>query len=219
MTLTPLFTQDFLPKLRQHLLPRILSKLQQLSEGSIPEDYGIDPNGENLNSVLFQHDRIYPHNIMRINYTTYDVRRSQDVISTSTSRHNVMVLAGSNADGNSAPHHPFRYARVLGIYHVNVIYIGPGMINYQPHRLEFLWVRWYQTADTRRTGWEARLLDCIQFPSMTGGNAFGFIDPSNVVRSCHVIPAFARGRCHPDGKGLSHCGRDSHDWVAYYVNR
>jgi hypothetical protein len=129
-----------------------------------------------------------------------------------------MVLAGSDCD-DSAVDHPFRYGRVLGVYHVNVVYTGPGMLNYEPHRFEFLWVRWYRTVDAFRTGWDARKLDRLQFARMAEDDAFGFVDPSDILRSCHIIPAFASGRLHADGKGLSHCARDSSDWVAYYVNR
>jgi hypothetical protein len=207
--------QDFLPKLKKHILPRILSNLQR--EEAISAQHpltDIDPR-----SVLFHKDRFYSHNIMRINYTTYDVRRSQDVINPSTSHCNVMVLAGSNDGGDSTSDHPFRYARVLGVHHVNVVYAGPGMPDYQPRRLEFLWVRWYRTVDTLHSGWDSRKLDRVQFPSMTDDDAFGFIDPANVLRSCHIVPAFARGRRHADGKGLSYFAQDSSDWVAYYVNR
>jgi hypothetical protein len=156
---------------------------------------------------------------MRINYTTYDVRCSQDVINASTSHCNVMVLSGSNDNDDSASDHPFRYARVLGVYHANVVYVGPGMLDYQPHRLEFLWVRWYRSVDIIRSGWDARRLDRIQFPSVTEHDAFSFIDPSDVLRGCHIIPAFAKGKLHLDGRGLSRCARDSSDWVAYHVNR
>jgi hypothetical protein len=218
VVLTSLIFQDFLPKLKRHILSRILPKLQR--EGSSDHtDAQHVPNDIDPNHVLFQKDRFYRHNIMRTNYTTYDVRRARDVIHPSTSHCNVMVLAGSTNDGDSDSNHPFAYARVLGICHVNVVYIGPGMLNYQPHRLEFLWVRWYRTVDTLHSGWAARKLDRIQFASITDGNAFGFIDPSDVLRSCHIVPAFARGRLHADGKGLSHCAQDSSDWVAYYVNR
>jgi hypothetical protein len=185
-----------------------------------------DPSGTplalddiDLHSVLFQKDRIYPHNIMRVNYTTYNVRRSQDVLHAFTSHRDIMVLAGSTDGGEAANDHPFSYARVLGIYHANVVYKGPGMVNYQPQRLEFLWVRWYRTVETLSAGWSARKLDLIQFPSMTEEDAFGFVDPSDVLRCCHIIPAFARGKSHADGKGLSRCAQDSSDWVAYYVNR
>ncbi len=185
---------------------------QSTDDNSIPPASGdIDPN-----SVLFKHDRLYQHSIMRINYTTYDIRRSQDVIGTSTPRRDIMVLADSD-DNNSAQ--PFRYARVLGIFHVNAIYVGPGMTNYQPHRLEFLWVRWYHNMDTIATGWQARKLDRVQFPSMSEGDAFDFLDPSDVLRGCHIVPAFAKGKLHSDGKGFSRCAQDSSDWVEYYVNR
>jgi hypothetical protein len=174
----------------------------------------IDPN-----TLLFQKDRFYQHNIMRVNYTTYDVRRARDIIHPSTSHCNIMVLAGSRDNGDSASDHPFRYAQVLGVYHANVVYVGPGMIGYQPRRLEFLWVRWYRTLDTVNSGWAARKLDRVQFEPMTNDSAFGFVDPSDVLRSCHIVPSFAKGRLHADGKGLSRCARDSSDWVAYYVNR
>jgi hypothetical protein len=200
-----------LPKLKRHLIPRILSKLQ--SQGGrvllLPD---INPN-----NILFKPDRIYRHNIMRINYTTYDVRRSQDVVNASTSHHNVMVLAGDTDD--SVLDHPFRYARVLGVYHVNAVYTGPGMINYEPLRLDFIWVRWYRTVDAINTGWDTRKLDVLQFNPMAEHDAFGFLDPSDVLRACHIIPAFSRGRLHADGRGLSSLARDSSDWNAYYVNR
>jgi hypothetical protein len=128
-----------------------------------------------------------------------------------------MVLSSDTDD--SASGHPFRYARVLGVYHANVVYTGPGMINYEPLRLEFIWVRWYRTVDTIRTGWDSRKLDLLRFISMAEDAAFGFLDPSDVLRACHVIPAFARGKLHADGKGLSSLARDSSDWNMYYVNR
>ena len=194
-----------MPKLRKHLLNRILDD----------RDASRDYNDCQPNSVLFKHDRMYRHNILRINYTTYDVRRSQDVINPSTSHCNIMVLADQDDDQC----HPFHYARVLGVYHTNVVYVGPGMVDYQPRRMEFLWVRWYRSASMISTGWDICKLDCVQFPSVTEQDAFGFIDPSSILRSCHIIPSFARGIVHPDGRGLSLCARDSVDWLAYYVNR
>jgi len=140
---------------------------------------------------------------MRINYTTYDVRRAQDVINPSTSHCNIMVLADASEDGHSSSDHRFRYAQVLGVYHANIVYVGPGMLDRQPRRLEFLWVRWYRTVNTINAGWAARKLDRVQFASMSDNDAFGFVDPSDVLRSCHIIPAFVRGRLHADGKGLS----------------
>jgi hypothetical protein len=208
--------QDFYPKLKQHLLPRILSMLSsQTGASQTDSDRGISAD---YDSVLFKHDRLYRHNILRINYTTYDVRRAQDVVNPSTSHHNVMLLADSNND-HSTLDHPFLYARILGTYHANVIYLGSGMVDYQPKRMEFLWVRWYESVGVMHAGWDTRKLDRIRFSPMADSDAFGFIDPSDVLRSCHVIPAFSNGRVHDDGKGLSFCAKDSTDWAEYYVNR
>ena len=157
---------------------------------------------------------------MRINYTTYDTRRSQDTINPSTPHRNIMVLNGSyNDHRNSEASHPFYYAQVLGIYHANIVYTGLGMVDYQPRRMEFLWIRWYQHAELMQSGWDTHRLDRIQFPPLAAEDAFGFIDPLDAVRACHIIPAFASGKLHIDGRGLSHCAQDRSDWVSYYVNR
>jgi hypothetical protein len=57
-------------------------------------------NCDDTNKVLFKSDRMYKHNILQINHTTYDVRRSQDVINPRTSRRDIMLLA--NHDSNEA---------------------------------------------------------------------------------------------------------------------
>jgi len=41
-----------------------------------------------------------------------------------------MVLEDGTDDRNLEDW--FRYAQVLGIYHANVIYVGPGMLDYEP---------------------------------------------------------------------------------------
>jgi hypothetical protein len=129
-----------------------------------------------------------------------------------------MILNGDGDGNDTISDHPFRYARVLGTYHVNVVYVGPGMLDYQPRRMEFLWVRWYRNSGVV-PNWNGQTLDRIRFAPMAADDAFGFIDPSVVLRSCHLIPAFAKGMSHRDGKGMSFCARDSSDWVEYYVNR
>lgn len=212
--LTPL-AQNFLPKLKRHLLPRVLTALQSQTSSSQSSDPVGDQSAYDPNTVLFKHDRMYQHNLARFNYTSYDVRRSEDVVNASTPHHNIMVLSD---ESDSTTSHPFKYAQVLGIYHTNVVYVGPGMVDYQPRRMEFLWVRWYESTGMR-AGWRNHRLDRIRFPPMSTDDAFGFVDPTDVLRACHIIPAFAKGRLHVDGVGLSWCTQDSSDWVEYYVNR
>ncbi|KAF8221019.1 hypothetical protein L208DRAFT_1536292, partial [Tricholoma matsutake] len=66
-------------------------------------------------------------------------------------------------------------------------------------------------------GWKAHHLDQLSFPPMASEDAFGFVDPSDVLQSCHVIPQFAKGKWHSDGVALSKCARDGEDWKEYYV--
>lgn len=171
-------------------------------------------------SILFKNHTIYSHQILRVNYTTYNVRRTQDVIHTGSSQSNIMCLTTTDDSevevGNT---HRFCYGRVLGIYHANVIHTGSRLRDYHARRLEFLWVRWYRYADDSPRNWDHRQLDRLQFPPVASEDAFGFIDPADVLRACHVLPRISHGRVHADGIGISRCARDSSDWRMYYINR
>ncbi|KAF8834570.1 hypothetical protein BDN67DRAFT_868960, partial [Paxillus ammoniavirescens] len=113
--------------------------------------------------------------------------------------------------------HPFCYAHVLAIYHANVIYTGPESRDYWAQCFEFLWVRWFELLD-HLAGWDNFAFDKARFVLMKCSDAFSFVDPADVLRSCHVIPAFADGRLHPNGVAMSQNTRDSEDWKYYYIN-
>lgn len=98
---------------------------------------------------------------------------------------------------------------------MNVIYTGPGMLDYTPRRIDFLWVRWYD----HQEGQNPARLDQLSFPPVASEGTFGFVDPADVVRSCHVIPRFSKGRRHPSGTGFSRLARDNRDWMAYNIGR
>lgn len=49
--------------------------------------------------------------------------------------------------------------------------------------------------------------------------AFGFLDPADVVRGCHMIPRFALGKVYADSRGMSFSVGDSSDWKQYYIGR
>ena len=166
--------------------------------------------------LFFQQDRMFLHNVLRVNYTTYDVRRKQDTINPNTSHRDVMVLANNNDDSE----HPFLYGRVVGILHVNMIYTGGPTIDYRPRKIEVLWVRWFEHDTNAPTGsWSDSRLDRLRFPPMAGEFAFGFLDPADIVRGCHIIPAFSTKTRYSDGRGISPCARDASDWQSYYLNR
>jgi hypothetical protein len=106
---------------------------------------------------------------------------------------------------------------VLGIYYINVIYVGVGMVDYTPLRVEILWVRWYEPME-QVSSWDTSTLDRLRFLPMNDESSFDFINPEDVLRGCHIIPVFARGRRHEDGLGVSACAGDKEDWRSYYVN-
>jgi hypothetical protein len=215
------FLQDFWMKLKRHLLSRIKATQTDLDPSSsiytgngLP---GVDVKAD-LDKLFFKKDRMYKHNIMRINYTTYDVRRAQDTINPNTDHRDILLLS---AEDNDAPIHQYAYARVLGIYHVNVVYAGSGATGYRAQRMEFLWVRWFANIadEPVQRSWVGRQLDCLEFLPVNQENAFGFVDPASVLRGGHLMPRFAAGRQHVGGKGISVCARDSEDWCQYYVGR
>lgn len=171
----------------------------------------------NINHVLLKGGRIYQHNVLRVNHTSYDVRRGQDTFNPNTDHRDIMMLSESTLDCSKAVvQHHFCYARIIGVYHANVQYIGPGFKDYRPCRLDFIHVRWFEwiPPDPGGVG-----LDMLHFVPINGSGAFDFIDPAEILRGCHLVPAFAKGMVHPDGSMLSSVARDTNDWKYYYVNR
>jgi hypothetical protein len=154
------------------------------------------------------------------------MRRARDSINPRT-HPDIMLLSGEDRD-DSDPH-PYWYARVLGIYHVEVRHDHPNAVSSEVQVLEFLWVRWLGQDADYNTGSIGRRLYRVGFvpddlidlddPSEASG-AFGFIDPAEVIRGVHLIPAFAYGKT--DGLLGPSIARplkdDDQDWQYFYVN-
>lgn len=68
---------------------------------------------EECNSII-PNNTIYSVQTMQVHYTTYDLRYEYNTINPRT-HGGVMVLSGE-----TMPSHPYWYARVLGIYHMEV---------------------------------------------------------------------------------------------------
>ncbi|KAG2346750.1 hypothetical protein BDR05DRAFT_974360 [Suillus weaverae] len=147
------------------------------------------------------------------NYTTYDVRRDQDVINPRTPHCNVMLLKVCDDHGDDDLEGNYHYTKVIGIHHVNVVHVGNM---YESRRIEFLFVQWYE--HVQKHTWETRTLGHVHFMPLANPNAFGFVDPAVVLRACHIIPAFARGQRNPSKCRLSPLAGDKHDWHEYYLN-
>ena len=168
--------------------------------------------------------RIYVHQVMRVNYTTYDMRRNQDSVSP-RSHPDIMVLAPDEPDGSAAKH-PYKYGRIYGIYHAVVEYSPPGSRSRKQHDIQFLWVRWFARYAPRNGhgGFRRKRHTRIGFLPVDAPGAFGFLDPSLVLRGVHMIPCFNGPRIDyfvgsSFLRSLVEVEADGCEWEYYYVNR
>jgi hypothetical protein len=205
------YLQDFLRRLRDHILTRLLSKEYDGDE----QEY----TDAERNAVYIQDNQIYCHKTLRVNYTSYDLRRQQDVINT-TSHPDVMVL--SCEDGEDV--HPFWYARVVKIFHILVSHLESApqteRTAVEPQRMDILWVRWFGLDTDVRGGWSKKGLYGISFIPWDEPGTFGFLNPAHVIRGVHLIPNFLQSRT--DSRLPPSIVRPAEDgdedWESFYVN-
>ena len=194
------YPQNFLLKLRAHLLPRIQVVLE--GEAKICPELSTAVNlfppsldDTTCNFVYFKHESLYQHKMIRIKYTTYDIQHGTNIIKLEGPHCNIMLLANHTNGSDSSNLHHFMYARVLGVYHADVIYTRPGMQNFEAHSFQMLWVRWYEVVDSDpgSSGWDSLTLVMLHFPPLHHDNSFGFVDLEVVLQRCHILPAFDKG--------------------------
>ncbi|KAF7293360.1 hypothetical protein MKEN_01466400 [Mycena kentingensis (nom. inval.)] len=194
-------SQDFIAKAKSHILRRLCN---------LKDD---DPITQQQHAnLIIQGDRFYTHATMRVNYNTYDLRRDQDVVNPRTRRFVMLHSPDDNEDT-----HPFLYACVLGIFHAKVLLADS---NEPAQIMQFLWVRWLQRSVAWDCGLERKRFPSVHYVSHEDPDAFGFIDPADVVRGAHLIPAFAWGRTKkylPTSFIRRDCD-DKGDWAYHFVN-
>ncbi|PCH41840.1 hypothetical protein WOLCODRAFT_86181, partial [Wolfiporia cocos MD-104 SS10] len=126
--------ENFIPLLKNHLLSRLMGREFDGDENEFtPKEHA---------TLKILENKIYFHKVVRVNYTTYDMRRDQDTINPRTHL-DVMVLAHEDDQDHNANTHPYWYARVIGIFHVMVEHTGIYSTSKRPCRMDFLWVRWF----------------------------------------------------------------------------
>ena len=161
--------------------------------------------------VSIKDNTLYGHPLLAIDYTSYDLQREKDSIHLNFGNQAVMVYSPTSQDAE-----PWLYAHILAIYHV-FVYTATDP---EPKRLEFLWVRWMQRDQSHLRGLNACQYTRISFTPYSGvpGEAFGFVDPSHVIRACHLIPAFNLQQTR-NLLGPSMARDTKGDWQAFYANR
>lgn len=138
------------------------------------------------------------------------MRREYDTINPKT-HGDVMVLSGE-----SSPSHPYWYARVLGIYHVDTWLQGET----ERQNLEILHVRWLAPLMSHKSGIQRARLPKVAFVEESDYDAFGFLNPAQVIRGTHLIPTFVSGRGSSSlrhGTSLARPDGELDDWESYYV--
>jgi hypothetical protein len=125
------------------------------------------------------------------------------------------MLASEETDKDRG-YHPFWYAQVLGVFHVNARLDGePRKCS---RRIDFLWVKWFGHCKEHKNGAPPRGL--YKVGPMRGKTVCtGIINPEDVIRAAHLIPSFQDGR---DDTAIWEPGiiedREG-DWEYYYVNK
>ena len=202
--------QNFIYKLRVHLLSRLLNKGLDGDDPCLFTD-------EERNSVRIVNNIIFSAKQFSVNFTTYDIRHDRDTINPST--HPYIMLRSPKAGTSS---HPYWYAQVLGIYHAHVSMTHPTAPRSSAQRMEFLWVRWLGVEPGYRSGSRVARLPKVGFVKDTDKDAFGFLDPDLIIRGSHLIPDFNSGRTHDlmpyNGPTAAQSPDEKDDWTNFYVN-
>ena len=165
---------------------------------------------------LLNLDRVVESKILWINYTTYDIRRAYDCLRPGHLSFLMTLLREDDPD-----RHPFWYCQLLKALHIEVDFC-PGGVTRSSETLEVLWVCWLGVDPAQKWGFRRCALPKVGFVPKHGDSpTFGFLDPSLVIRGCHLIPTFTDGRTDQllqRGQSVARQYGETDDWAGYYVN-
>ncbi|KAI0691872.1 hypothetical protein C8T65DRAFT_745363, partial [Cerioporus squamosus] len=104
--------KNFYHQLKSHLLGQLEDCGLLIADGLQPGEFSFQQQSR----LLIWKEAIFWHEVLHLNYTTYDLRCSQD--SVNPKNHGDIMLLADNSDTPGA--HPFVYARIIRIFHINV---------------------------------------------------------------------------------------------------
>ncbi|KIK10901.1 hypothetical protein PISMIDRAFT_19979, partial [Pisolithus microcarpus 441] len=201
--------KNFVPKMKDHLLSRLYGY-----EYDGDEHFFTDDERNDL-QIIGGMNQVIESTIVRVNYTTYDIRRKQDVMRPGSG---CFIMTLSREDGPNA--HPFWYAQVLRALHINVLHVGPNAWCRSPQDMELLWVRWLGVEPQYSWGFREARLPKVGFVPEGDYNAFGFLNPSFIIRGCHLIPSFSDGRTTAllqQGASVARHPTNDDDWYGWII--
>ncbi|RDX51305.1 hypothetical protein OH76DRAFT_1347249, partial [Lentinus brumalis] len=173
----------------QNLKDHALLQLQERGQFTPNYDSSAGFSFQDRTRLVIHKEQLYWHDVARLNWTSYDLQRSQDSVNPKNHA-DIMLLAGKAGDADT---HPYVYARVVRIFHINVRLYDSPMQMFE--RMDVLFVRWYRIDHSVPGGFEHKRLHRVEFVPQGGDEeVFGFVNPVDILRGAHMIPAFARGR-------------------------
>uniref|UniRef100_A0AAD5VJF2 C2H2-type domain-containing protein n=1 Tax=Leucocoprinus birnbaumii TaxID=56174 RepID=A0AAD5VJF2_9AGAR len=204
--------KGFISKLKDHILGRLMNRK---FDGDMHDEF----TSADRNSIRIRNNHIFRHHTIHVNYTTYDIRRDYDTVNP-RNRPFCMIASPDTATDPNA--HPFWYAAVIGVFHAEVQHTGAGSQDFTWKTVEFLWVRWLGIEPDYSSGRRLAKLPKFGFVPDSDDYAFSFLDPAEVIRGCHLIPAFIEGRTSElmpySGLTEARATGEEDDWTNYYVN-
>lgn len=134
-----------------------------------------------------------------------------------------MMLSCEVTPDNEPDPHPYWYGRIIEVFHAEIVHSGleSNPVHRRPTKMEFIWMRWLAHDTFHPSGFAARRLHRVAFvPDDSDTPAFGFVNPDEMIRAVHLIPAFALGRTNNLlGASIArHTSEKDEDWVAFDVN-
>ncbi|KAK0493664.1 hypothetical protein EDD18DRAFT_1078297, partial [Armillaria luteobubalina] len=92
--------------------------------------------------------------------------------------------------------HPYWYACIIGIFHAEACYHDPNgsLEDSWPFNVNFLWVCWYSFDGKHWSGFRAKWPHWVGFVQGEDPEAFGFLDPSNIIQGTHLVPVYRLGQ-------------------------
>ena len=144
-----------------------------------------DYTDEHRSHITIVNDALYRHAKLNIKYTAYDMQEEEDIIYPKN-HSGIMALSSDNDNP-----HPYIYARVLDLFHVEVTNNASNAIRYASSkavRLEMVWVQWYDYDEQIPSGFNH-----LRYPSITlcpdsNPASYGLLHPEDILRYAHLIP-------------------------------
>ncbi len=158
--------QDFALKLQKHVIRRLRGI----------EDPAHEPTRADLDALRLRHNRLWLHKVLRVNYTSYDARRAQDSMNPRTHA-DIMMLASPEES------HPYLYARILSVLHVNAYFVDKPDV--EPQLIQVLWVRWFEYDHSAPGGFDTLRPHRLKF-AHASEDPFDFLAPDKVLRGVHL---------------------------------